>query len=141
MANSKPATADANFLRDALHKARLAEAAHREAMLYLTDAQALRLQLLKDDLVPAASSVPAVEGLVDLALISGLSPRLWIDPVSSVVMEPDPRTYRFIQDTADGREIMLETADRAAMTERIKAHIAHRIVARERQFAGSATKP
>ena len=138
MADGKPSTADTGVLRDALRQARIAEAAHFEAVLDLRDAQTLRLQLLKDDLAPVGASLSAAEGLVDLALVPGEPPRLWIDPISNVVMQPDPRTYRFVQDTQNGREILLETTDRTAMVERIKTHIAHRIVARERQIATSS---
>jgi hypothetical protein len=135
VADGKPEAAETGVLRDALRQARVAEAAHFEATLALRDAQTIRLQLLKDDLAPIVASLASPEGLVDLALVAGEPPRLWIDPISSVVMEPDPRTYRFVQDSQAGRELLLETADRAEMVERVKTHIAHRIVARERQLA------
>ena len=70
---------------------------------------------------------------VDLALVPGDPPRLWIDLITSIVMAPDPRTYRLVQDGQSGRQTLLETADRQEMIDRVKQHIAHRLVARERE--------
>jgi hypothetical protein len=121
-------------LSGALRKARLAEAAHVEAVLNLRDSKALRLQLLKDDLLPIVNSNPDASKLVELVLIPGDPPRLWIDLITQVVMEPDHRTYRLLQDSRLGRETLFETADRAEMLERVKTHLAHRLIAREREF-------
>lgn len=125
-------------LAGALRKARLAEAAHVDAVLNLRDSKALRLQLLKDDLLPIVSSNADATKLFDLALVPGEPPRLWLDMISQVVMEPDHRTYRFVQDTRLGRETLFETADRAEMVEHVKTHLAHRLIAREREIAVAA---
>jgi hypothetical protein len=132
---------ESSGLRDALRRARLAEAARAEAMSGVNDAQVLRLQVLKDDLAPVASELKGIAGLVDLVLIPGETPRLWIDPVVQVVMAPTPQTYRLIQDVSSGQDILLETADRRQMAERIKQHIAHRFLARERLIAGNPPAP
>jgi hypothetical protein len=50
-------------------------------------------------------------------------------------MEPDPRSYRFLQHRQDRREILFETADRELMAAAIRRHMAHLMVARERQSA------
>jgi hypothetical protein len=123
-------------LAEALRKARVAEAAHFEAVLDIRDAQTLRLQVLKDDLAPAAASEEA-RRYFDLALVAGDPPRLWIDLVGYVVMEPNPRTYRLVQDTQSSREILYETTDRAAMATKVREYMAHRLVARERQLVSS----
>jgi hypothetical protein len=122
-------------LKNALREARLAEAAHFEAVLDLRDSKSLRLQLLKDELVPTVQASSDAQALFDLALVPGDPPKLWVDLISYVVMEPDPRTYRFIQDRQDGRETLFESGDRHAMTAEIRRHMAHRLVARERQAA------
>jgi hypothetical protein len=124
-------------LAEALRKARVAEAAHFEAVLDIRDAQTLRLQVLKDDLAPAAQSEEA-KRYFDLALVPGDPPRLWIDLIGHVVMEPNPRTYRLVQDTEARREILYETVDRAAMAAKVREYMAHRLVARERQLVSSA---
>jgi hypothetical protein len=123
-------------LAAALRKARVAEAAHFEAVLDIRDAQTLRLQVLKDDLEPAAASDEARRQF-DLVLLASDPPRLWIDLVGYVVMEPNPRTYRLVQDTQTNREILFETGDRAAMAVKVREYMAHRLVARERQLAAS----
>jgi hypothetical protein len=122
-------------LDEALRLARLREAAQRDAVLALNDARLLRLQVLKSDLdVIVSASTQATEAF-DLAIAPGEPPRLWIDLITGVVMEPDPRTFRLIQDSHGGREVLLETEDRAEMVERIKQHMAHTIIARERRLA------
>jgi hypothetical protein len=129
-------------LNGALRQARLAEAAHFEAVLDIRDAQTLRLQVLKDELAPAILGNSEAASFVDLALVPGDPPRLWIDLITSIVMAPDPRTYRLVQDGPGGRQTLLETADRAEMIERVKQHIAHRVIAREREKTGiAAAKP
>jgi hypothetical protein len=129
-------------LNGALRQARLAEAAHFEAVLDIRDAQTLRLQVLKDDLAPAVLANADAAAFVDLALVPGDPPRLWIDLITSVVMAPDPRTYRLVQDGPAGRQTLLETADRVEMADRIKQQIAHRLIAREREKSSmAAPKP
>jgi hypothetical protein len=111
----------------------LAEAAHLEAVLDIRDAQTLRLQVLKDGLAPAVLANSETASFIDLALVPGDPPRLWIDLITSVVMAPDPRTYRLVQDGHGGRQTLLETANREEMIERVEQHIAHRLITRERE--------
>ena len=118
----------------ALRSARLAEAAHFEAITNIRDAATLRLQVLKDDLEPIVEARRETDEFIDLALVPGTPPRLWIDMVAYVFMAPDPRTYRFCQDTASGQRVLCETADRAEAAERITAYIAHRVIDRQRHI-------
>ena len=135
MAIARTTRSDDGGLKEALREARLAEAAHFDAALDLRDSKSLRLQLLKDDLMPLVQSSSEAAGLFDLALVPGDPPKLWIDLVSNVVMEPDHRTYRFVQDRQDGREVLFESADRREMLVEIRRHMAHRLVGRARQAA------
>jgi hypothetical protein len=128
-------------LNGALRQARLAEAAHFEAVLDIRDAQTLRLQVLKDELAPIILANSEVAAFVDLALVPGDPPRLWIDLITFIVMAPDPRTYRLMQDGPGGRQTLLETTNRGDMIESVKQHIAHRLIAREREKTGVAAKP
>lgn len=134
MASAGSVRGDDGGLREALRQARIAEAAHYDAALLLRDAKTIRLQLLKDDLLPAAT---AAGGFFDLALVPGDPPKLWIDLITHVLIEPDHRTFRLVQDRQAGRDILFETDDRAAMVERIRTHMAHQLVARERQAASA----
>ena len=132
--------AEHDDLSGALRKARLAEAAHFEAVLGIRDSKSLRLQALKDDLSPAIRATPDASKIFDLALVPGEPPRLWVDLISSVVMEPDYRTYRLVQDNQGGREILFESVDREETLNFLKSYMAHRMIARERLVA-SATAP
>jgi len=116
----------------ALRSARLAEAAHFEALMNIRDAATLRLQVLKDDLEPIVEARREADAFIDLALVPGDPPRLWIDMVAYVTMAPDPRTFRFCRDTASGSRVLFETTDRAEITDRITAYIAHRTIDRQR---------
>ena len=84
--------AEHDDLSGALRKARLAEAAHFEAVLGIKDSKSLRLQVLKDELIPVIAATPEAAHVFDLALVPGEPPRLWIDLISFVEMEPDYRT-------------------------------------------------
>lgn len=130
--------AEHDDLSGALRKARLAEAAHFEAVLGIKDSKSLRLQVLKDELIPVIAATPEAAQVFDLALVPGEPPRLWIDLISFVEMEPDYRTYRLQQDNQGGREALFETADRAEMKSYLKSYLAHRMIARERQIVRAA---
>jgi hypothetical protein len=134
-AMSKPTAGESKELDEALRQARVKEAAHFEAALDIRDAQTLRLQVLKDDLAPLVASKADASEFFDLALIPGDPPRLWVDLITSVVMAPDPRTYRLIEDSHAGRETLFETQERHEMVERIRQHMAHRLIARARRMA------
>ena len=105
----------------------------------IRDAATLRLQVLKDELEPIVNARGEAQAFIDLALVPGTPPRLWVDMVSAVVMAPDPRTYRFCQDTAGGQRVLLETSDRAEMVDKITAYIAHRLIDRQRQMVGNVS--
>ena len=130
--------AEHDDLSGALRKARLAEAAHFEAVLGIKDSKSLRLQVLKDDMAPLIAATPEAANVFDLALVPGEPPRLWIDLISFVEMEPDYRTYRLQQDNQSGREALFETADRAEMVKYLRSYLAHRMIARERQIVRAA---
>lgn len=126
---------DRDGLAEALREARLAEAAHFEAALDLRDSKLLRLQILKDELLPVVQSSVEARELFDLTLLPGDPPKLWVDLTAYVVMEPDHRTYRVLQDRQDSRDILFEGMDREQAAAAVRRHMAHRLVARERQSA------
>jgi hypothetical protein len=82
----------------ALKKARVAEAAQLEAALNIRDARALRLESLRDAVQERLGANVQARAFFDLTVQPGVRPKLWIDLISSVVMEPDPRSYRLVQD-------------------------------------------
>ena len=134
-----------NALTTALKEARLAEAARFDAMARVHDARTLRLEALRDSVLSELSASPKLGELFEINIQDGEMPRLWIDLVSLVVMEPDPKSYRLLQATENGRETLFETRDPEQMQRFLLRHIAHRAVAQERAVAGKrqadATQP
>jgi hypothetical protein len=125
----------------ALREARLASAAKLDAVLGVADARALRLDALRGELAPIISENQDAKALFDLNVQAGETPRLWLDLISSVVMEPNPRTYRLVQDQASRRETLFETEDLKAMTAYIVKYLAHRLVAHEKMARGVSALP
>jgi hypothetical protein len=128
--------ADHDRLTAALKDARLAEAAQLESILGLRDAKSLRLEALRAAMMPRLAGHPEARALFELNVQPGANPRLWIDLVSSVVMEPDPRTYRLVQDRDGQRETLFETTDINQMVPFVTRYLAHRMVAHEKAAAG-----
>ncbi len=52
-------------------------------------------------------------------------PRLWIDLISSVVVEPDTRTYRLVQDVDGNRITLHESQSLDDMSKAVLRYIAH----------------
>ncbi len=125
-------------LTTALKEARLAEAARLDALLNVHDARALRLEALCDSLLPEISGSPHVRDMFEINLQDGETPRLWIDLISHVVMEPNPKTYRLLQTRDAGRVTLFETTDAEQMKNYVLRYLAHRMVAAERVIAAES---
>ncbi len=118
-----------------LRSARLAESARFDAALDLQDAKVLRLGALRDAVLPTLAGHKQAQQLFELSVFPGLSPKLWVDLISSVVMEPDPKHYRLVQDQPEGRVTLFETERLSEMQAYLKRFLAHRLVEQERQIA------
>src|SRR5215470_2628337 len=105
------------------------------------EAEAARLAALDEALDPLFAGVPADLEMFDRGISPGETPRLWIDIVGYVVMGRDKRTYRFLQDTRNGRIVLAETADVADMVEAVTKYVARRLVERERALASDERHP
>lgn len=127
-----------NPLDKAISHARLAQAEHLDALLEVRDAQRLRLVALRDDLAQIVNGHPEAGGCFELSIGLGEKPRLWLDMASYVLMEPDPRTYRLVQESRNARETICETDNRDEIIQAIVNHMAHRLVARSRETASVA---
>jgi hypothetical protein len=123
-----------NLLDDQIKAARLAHAEKLTAAVNIHDASILRLQVLKDDLAPIFARNAAARRVVDLTLVPGDPPRLWIDMTSYVTMEPDPSTYRLQRDSFCRRELLLESKNRGDVIAAITGHVASHLVEREKQL-------
>ncbi len=124
----------------ALKTARLAEAAQVEALIHLSDARALRLKNLLEIVQRRLLNSDRARELLELYVQEGAAPRLWVNFTSSVVMEPDPRTYRLQQDTEQVSEIVFETRDVNEMAGYVIRHLARRVVVREKFAVAVARK-
>ncbi len=125
---------------EALKKARLAEAAQVDALLNVKEARSLRLAALRELLLPQLQGHPMAQGFTELAIQPGDTPRLWIDLITSVAMEPDTRNFRLEQERDGRREVLHETSNLEDMAREVLKHIAHRVIAREKAAAHIAGK-
>ena len=119
----------------ALREARRAETAHRDALQNVSDAKALRLIDLQERLIQALPENSDVLNLVDLRFEPGEEPRLFVDLLASVAIEPDAHTFRLSQDRDYRRETLLDTGSADEMVRHILKYVAHRLIARERRQA------
>lgn len=125
---------------EALRKARFAEAAQLDALHNVRDARGLRLTALRDSLLPHLKGHPLAEGFAELTMQQGDMPRLWIDLISSVVVEPDTQTYRLVQDVDGNRVLLHETRNLEDMSQAVLRYVAHRVIAREKAAAGQPVR-
>jgi hypothetical protein len=130
----------AGTLDQALKNARLLQAAQLEAMVNVRDARVLRLEALRDSLQPELGQRKELGDLFELNVQDSDRPKLWLDLISVVEMEPDPGTYRLVQDHNSHREILFETKDAEEIRQKVIQHVAHRAVERERRVSGAASK-
>jgi len=115
-----------------VRRARLAQAAHFDALVDIKDAQTLRLDALQEKLRKQISSEPRLAGLLPLQMVDVFPPRLWIDNISYIVMEPDPRTYRLMRQEEAGHETILETRDIAEMVAKVREYASHALIEAQR---------
>jgi hypothetical protein len=122
-------------LTDAIRAIRIDEAERTGVVVALREADLARLETLHDRLKPVLAEVPQGLDLFDVGITPGATPRLWIDMIAFVEVGRDRRTYRFLQDTRNGRRVMVESDDAGAVADRITAYIARRLIERERLLA------
>ena len=126
---------DRDGLADALREARLAEAAHFEAALDLRDSKSLRLQLLKDDLLPAVQSSPEAQDLFDLSLCRAIRRTVGRSDLLCGDGAGPPHLPLAAGPAGRAATSCSRAGDRDEAAAAIRRHMAHRLVARERQSA------
>lgn len=82
-------------LRDAIRKVQLGEVERSDVVVELQETERARLDMLADELKDVFKEIPEDDDQFSLQIISGSTPRLWIDATSHVVVGGDRRTYRF----------------------------------------------
>jgi hypothetical protein len=115
-----------------VRRARLAQAAHFDALVEIRDAQTLRLAALHEDLRKKTAADPRLAALLPLQMESGFPPRLWIDNNSYVTMEPDPRTFRLVRQVTSGHETVLETRELSEMVAKVRECASHSLIESQR---------
>lgn len=115
-----------------VRRARLAQAAHFDALVDIKDAQTLRLAALHESLKKQISKEPRLAGLLPLQMVDGFPPRLWIDNIACVEMEPDPRTFRLMRQEKAGHETILETRDMPEMIAKVREYASHALIEAQR---------
>ncbi|MGQ4273338.1 hypothetical protein [Terrihabitans sp. B22-R8] len=128
-------------LREALRRARSDSAERSGVLVELRTAELARLDLLKERLEPIFAQVPDEIDLFDAAILPGDPARLFVDVLGFVEMDRDKRTYRFFQDTRNGRQLLAESEDLAKITQSITDYVAYRMVEREKALASDVPRP
>lgn len=122
-------------LKETIRALRIDEAERTGVVVALREADLARLGMLQERLQPVFAEVPRHVELFDTGITPGETPRLWIDMVTFVEIGRDKRSYRFLQDTSDGRRVLIESTDIGAVAGRITAYMARRLIERERLLA------
>jgi hypothetical protein len=135
--NDKPETelAPQPDLAAAIRQARVENAERAEAIADLREIEMGRLALLESALKPVVGQAPPGVDMFDLALARGDHPRLFVDMIAFVDMAHDRRTYRFHQDTRNGRVLIAESPSVDAIAAAVANYVARRLIERERALA------
>lgn len=100
---------DGKAYDDAMRGARLAVAAHLDALAVVRDAKALRLDYLRSLLLNQLPEASAMRSGMMLRLPPEDEARLLLDLRHSVVMGADGRGYQLQEDFEDTRKLLLES--------------------------------
>jgi hypothetical protein len=133
----EPKPEEAQRLRDALRQARIESAERTGVIVDLRDAEVARLELLSDALDSLFAELPDTVEMFDRGISHGDTPRLWIDVIAHVDMGRDKRTYRFMQDSLYGRQVLAESPEIQEIVEAVTRYVARRIIERERALAAA----
>ena len=112
----------------ALQEARLAEAAHLEAVIRAQDAGALRLDHLRSRLLDSLPADSTLRQSMDLRLPPDFPPRLFLDLSRSVAMAADGRSFVLEEDHEDHRSVLATEASVEAMVREVLRLEAHRTI-------------
>jgi hypothetical protein len=133
-----PSVSLAPDLRAAVRRARIEEAERTTVLTELRSSELARLETLSAMLQPVFAQIRDGSDLFDCGVSGGDRPRLFIDMIAFVDMGHDRKTYRFVKDSREGRQILAEDSDPQAIVDAVANYIARRIVEREKALAGEA---
>jgi hypothetical protein len=115
-----------------IRQARVENAERADAIAEVRELEIVRLKALESALEPVVDQAPKGVDLFDLALTQSEHPRLFLDMIAFVDMAHDKRTYRFFQDTRQGRVLMAESQSADTIAAAVADYVARRLVERER---------
>src|SRR5277367_4663981 len=115
-----------------IRQARVENAERADAIAEVRELEIVRLKALESALEPVVDQAPQGLDLFDLALTQSEHPRLFLDMIAFVDMAHDKRTYRFFQDTRNGRLLMAESQSVDTIVAAVADYVARRLVERER---------
>jgi hypothetical protein len=104
----------------------------------LRSSEVARLETLSAMLQPVFAQIRDGADLFDCGITGGERPRLFIDMIAFVDMSHDRKTYRFVKDSREGRQILAENTDPRGIVDAVANYIARRMVEREKALAGEA---
>jgi hypothetical protein len=115
-----------------IRQARIENAERGDAIVEVRELEIARLKALESALESVIDQAPQGVDLFDLALTQSEHPRLFLDMIAFVDMAHDKRTYRFFQDTRQGRVLMAESQSADTIVAAVSDYVARRLVERER---------
>jgi hypothetical protein len=119
-------------LAASIRQARVENAERAEAMADLRELEIGRLKALESALEQVVDQAPQGVDMFDMALTQSEHPRLFLDMIAFVDMAYDKRTYRFFQDTRQGRVLIAESQSVDTIVGAVADYVARRLVERER---------
>jgi hypothetical protein len=119
-------------LAASIRQARVENAERAEAIADLRELEIGRLKALESALESVVDQAPRGVDLFDMALTQSEHPRLFLDMIAFIDMGYDKRTYRFFQDTRQGRVLMAESQSADTIVAAVADYVARRLVERER---------
>jgi hypothetical protein len=118
-----------------IRQARVENAERADAIAEMRELEIVRLKALESVLESVVDQAPRGVDLFDMALTQSEHPRLFLDMIAFVDMAHDKRTYRFFQDTRQGRVLMAESQSADTIAAAVADYVARRLVERERALA------
>jgi len=115
-----------------IRQARIENAERGDAIAEVRELEIARLKTLESALESVIDQAPQGVDLFDMALTQSEHPRLFLDMIAFVDMAHDKRTYRFFQDTRQGRLLMAESQSADTIVAAVSDYVARRLVERER---------
>ena len=119
-------------LAASIRQARVENAERADAIAEVRELEIVRLKALESALEPVVDQAPQGVDLFDMALTQSEHPRLFLDMIAFVDMAHDKRTYRFFQDTRQGRVLIAESQSADTIVAAVADYVARRLVERER---------